>query len=103
MHAGPAPDRNELLARIGRLLVADPAVSDGQWHGYALVARYADGVGNFGIVLPAATALPEPAHAEPVTTLGILGDFAPRDSDPARAGVQVEYDAFGNIVIDLQD
>ena len=66
----------------------------------AVIARYADGVGNFGIVLPAATALPEPAHAEPVTTLGILGDFAPRDSDPERAGVQLEYDALGNVVVD---
>jgi len=36
-------DRNELIARIGRLLVADPAVSDGEWDGYALVVRYADG------------------------------------------------------------
>lgn len=36
-------DRNELIARIGRLLVADPAVSDGQWDGYALVVRYGDG------------------------------------------------------------
>ena len=43
MHAGPALDRNELIARIGKLLVADPAVSDGQWHGYALIVRYADG------------------------------------------------------------
>ena len=43
MHAGPALDRNELIARIGRLLVADPAVSDGEWHRYALVVRYADG------------------------------------------------------------
>jgi len=66
----------------------------------AVIARYADGVGNFGIVLPAATALPEPAHAEPVTTLGILGDFAPRDSDPGQAGVQVEYDVLGNVVVD---
>ena len=36
-------DRNELIARIGRLLVADPAVSDGEWDGYALVVRYGDG------------------------------------------------------------
>ncbi|GGK15536.1 hypothetical protein [Luteimonas terricola] len=43
MHAGPALDRNELIARIGRLLVADPAVSDGEWHGYALIVRYGDG------------------------------------------------------------
>ena len=43
MHAGPTPDRNELIARIGKLLVADPAVSDGEWHGYALVVRYGDG------------------------------------------------------------
>ena len=43
MHTAPTLDRNELIARIGRLLVADPAVADGQWHGYALVVRYADG------------------------------------------------------------
>lgn len=43
MHAGTPPDRNELIARIGRLLAADPAVSDGQWHGYALIVRYGDG------------------------------------------------------------
>lgn len=43
MHAGPPPDRNELIARIGRLLVADPAVSDGAWQGYALIVRYGDG------------------------------------------------------------
>lgn len=43
MHAGPTLDRNELIARIGRLLVADPAVSDGEWHGYALIVRYGDG------------------------------------------------------------
>ena len=43
MHAGPTLDRNELIARIGRLVVADPAVSDGDWHGYALVVRYGDG------------------------------------------------------------
>ncbi|HEY4530156.1 MAG TPA: hypothetical protein VIG97_07490 [Luteimonas sp.] len=42
MHAGPTPDRNELIARIGRLLVADPAVSDGAWHGYAMIVRYGD-------------------------------------------------------------
>lgn len=36
-------DRNELIARIGKLLVADPAVSDGRWDGYALVVRYGDG------------------------------------------------------------
>lgn len=42
MHAAPA-DRNELIARIGRLLVADPAVADGLWHGYALIVRYGDG------------------------------------------------------------
>lgn len=36
-------DRNELIVRIGRLLVADPAVSDGEWDGYALVVRYGDG------------------------------------------------------------
>lgn len=36
-------DRNELITRIGQLLVADPAVSDGQWDGYALVVRYGDG------------------------------------------------------------
>lgn len=43
MHAGPALDRDEQIARIGRLLVADPAVSDGEWHRYALVVRYGDG------------------------------------------------------------
>lgn len=43
MHAGPALDRNELIARIGRLLVADAAVSDGDWHGYALIVRYGQG------------------------------------------------------------
>ena len=43
MHAGPTLDRNALIARIGRLLVADPAVSDGDWHGYALIVRYGDG------------------------------------------------------------
>lgn len=43
MHAAAPLDRNALIARIGRLLVADPAVSDGQWHGYALVVRYGDG------------------------------------------------------------
>src|SRR5690606_5088654 len=43
MHAGTPPDRNELIARIGKLLVADPAVSDGDWHGYALIVRYGDG------------------------------------------------------------
>ena len=43
MHAGPALDRNELIARIGRLLVADAAVSDGAWAGYALIVRYGDG------------------------------------------------------------
>lgn len=43
MHAGPALDRNELIARIGKLLVADPAVSDGEWQGYALIVRYGDG------------------------------------------------------------
>ena len=43
MHAGPTLDRNELIARIGRLLVADPAVSDGEWQGYALIVRYGDG------------------------------------------------------------
>jgi len=42
MHAGTPPDRNALIARIGKLLVADPALSDGDWHGYALVVRYAD-------------------------------------------------------------
>ena len=42
MHAGTPLDRNELIARIGKLLVADPAVSDGRWHGYALVVRYGD-------------------------------------------------------------
>ncbi len=36
-------DRNELIARLGQLLVADPAVSDGRWDGYALIARYGDG------------------------------------------------------------
>jgi hypothetical protein len=36
-------DRNALIAKIGRLLVADPAVSDGLWHGYALIVRYGDG------------------------------------------------------------
>jgi hypothetical protein len=36
-------DRNALVADIGRRLVADPAVSDGDWAGYALVVRYADG------------------------------------------------------------
>jgi hypothetical protein len=36
-------DRNALIARIGRLLVADPAVSDGHWHRYALIVRYGDG------------------------------------------------------------
>jgi hypothetical protein len=39
----PTLDRNALLARIGPLLVADPALSDGLWHGYALVVRYGDG------------------------------------------------------------
>ncbi|MBJ6985605.1 hypothetical protein [Luteimonas sp. MC1750] len=43
MHAGPALDRNELIGRIGRRLVADAAVSDGAWHGYALIVRYGDG------------------------------------------------------------
>ena len=43
MHAGPALDRNELIARIGRMLAADPAVADGEWNGYALIVRYADG------------------------------------------------------------
>ena len=43
MHAGTASDRNELIARIGKLLVADPAVSDGLWHGYALIVRYGGG------------------------------------------------------------
>lgn len=38
-----ANDRNAQLARIGRLLVADPAVADGDWNGYALVVRYGDG------------------------------------------------------------
>ncbi|MEN1941909.1 hypothetical protein WCE41_12615 [Luteimonas sp. MJ246] len=43
MHAGPLLDRNELIARIGKLLVADPAVSDGEWQAYALIVRYGDG------------------------------------------------------------
>lgn len=43
MHAGPTLDRNELIARIGKLLVADAAVSDGDWHGYALIVRYGQG------------------------------------------------------------
>jgi hypothetical protein len=43
MHPAPASGRDRQLARIGRLLVADPAVADGQWHGYALVVRYGDG------------------------------------------------------------
>lgn len=43
MHAAPVLDRNALIARIGRLLVADDAVSDGEWQGYALVVRYGDG------------------------------------------------------------
>ncbi len=66
----------------------------------AVIARYADGVGNFGIVLPAATALPEPAHAEPVTSRSILGDFAPRDADEDEDGVQQEYDELGNVIGD---
>lgn len=43
MHAEPPLDRNALIAKIGQLLVADPAVSDGLWHGYALIVRYGDG------------------------------------------------------------
>ena len=67
----------------------------------AVIAHYADGAGgNFGIVLPAATALPEPAHTEPTTSLSILGDFAPLDADPGQAGVQLDYDALGNVILD---
>lgn len=36
-------DRNALVADIGRRLVADPAVSDGAWAGYALIVRYGQG------------------------------------------------------------
>jgi hypothetical protein len=36
-------DRNALVAGIGRRLVADPAVSDGDWSGYALIVRYGQG------------------------------------------------------------
>ena len=43
MHAEPPLDRNALIAKIGQLLVTDPAVSDGLWHGYALIVRYGDG------------------------------------------------------------
>lgn len=36
-------DKDTLIAEIGRRLVADPEVADGDWHGYALVVRYGDG------------------------------------------------------------
>ena len=36
-------DKDTLVAAIGQRLVADPAVADGRWHGYALVVRYGDG------------------------------------------------------------
>jgi hypothetical protein len=43
MHMEPQLDRNALIAKIGRLLVADAVVSDGFWAGYALIVRYGDG------------------------------------------------------------
>lgn len=38
-----AADRDALVHAVGRAIVADPAVADGGWDGYALVADYAGG------------------------------------------------------------
>lgn len=37
-------DRDALLLRIGRLLAGDAVLAETQWDGFALIARYGDGV-----------------------------------------------------------
>ncbi len=37
---------------------------------------------------------------DPSTTLTITGDLAPIDSDPNTPGVQIQYDALGNVITD---
>jgi Ca2+-binding RTX toxin-like protein len=37
---------------------------------------------------------------DPTTTLTITGDLAPVDSDPNTPGVQIQYDALGNVITD---
>lgn len=43
MHTPSDHDRDTRLMQAGRLLAADPVLADGDWDGYALVARYGDG------------------------------------------------------------
>lgn len=108
---GNRMDRNELIARIGRLLVADPAVSDGLWDGYALIVRYGDGavarrISGFrygdGAGHEAATPR-DPAIGEAFDALRqatLVPGKAPWDAcvlrirrDTGKIGVDFEYDA----------
>lgn len=43
MNPFPSEDRDALLLRIGRLIVGDPVLRDGDWDAYALIVRYDDG------------------------------------------------------------
>ncbi len=49
--------------------------------------------GDLGIALAAGE-----QPADPETTL--TGDLVPIDQDPAQAGIQVDYDALGNVIVD---
>lgn len=50
--------------------------------------------GNLGITLPGSVSTP----SNPTTGQQILGDLAPADTDPATEGVQIQYDALGNVI-----
>ena len=104
-------DKDTLVAAIGQRLVADPAVADGRWHGYALVARYGDGAvarrlsgfryradGAFEAATPRDPALGEAFDALREATR--IAGKAPWDAcvlrlwrDGGRMAVEFEYDA----------
>jgi Ca2+-binding RTX toxin-like protein len=66
--------------------------------GMIIVSQYADAAGgNFGIVLSPAEPVQPPVVQEPETVLALQGDRAPLDGDPDTEGLQLQYDALGNL------
>ncbi|MCG3169419.1 MAG: hypothetical protein CALGDGBN_00937 [Pseudomonadales bacterium] len=91
-------DHGIVLARIGESLYLTQGAGDSARS--LMLANWDEAGGNFGIALPGEGAFEQPERADPETQRSFLGDFAPSDADPEEEGVQIEYDALGNVVVD---
>ncbi|MFZ0257530.1 MAG: calcium-binding protein, partial [Gammaproteobacteria bacterium] len=86
LRALPDKDQEDNRLNLGQLKISLP----GRTESPTTVAALALGIHEGAIAT-----VPEP------TVLSVVGDFEPIDFDPAREGVQEQYDDLGNVIVDF--